>query len=143
MSLSKPVFSDLFTLSGRRNRSSYVLVQLATFIGVFVGVFVMFVGLAAIDKDTGTGLAAIIGGVTSLAGLVLIAGSLLSSWITAAQRVRDIGHAGPWCLLILVPYIGFVAALFILFAAGDTLVANRYGPSCITPTDVTGDNVHV
>ena len=39
--MSKPVFSDLFTFSGRRNRQSFIMFQIAAIVAVFFGLGVI------------------------------------------------------------------------------------------------------
>lgn len=126
--MSKPVFSDLFRFEGRRNRLSYLLVQLATWVGTAVGIFVGAYGLAI--YDTG-GAAAVGASALILFGFLIAFASILAAWITSAQRVRDMGHSGWFVFLQLIPYIGFVAGLVIAFVPGDTKIENRFGASCI------------
>ena len=126
--MSKPVFDDLFKFEGRRNRQSYLLIQLSTWVATAVGIFVAIFGAATLDQG---GFGVVIGAILGLAGIVLGAGAIASAWITSAQRCRDIGWPGWVCLAQLIPYVGFVAGLVIWIAPGDTLVENKYGPSCI------------
>jgi uncharacterized membrane protein YhaH (DUF805 family) len=44
-----------------------------------------------------------------------------------AQRFHDFGASGWWNLLSLVPFVGFIVFLILLFALGDKQ-ANRFGP---------------
>jgi uncharacterized membrane protein YhaH (DUF805 family) len=124
--MSKPIFSDVFQFSGRRNRKSCVLIQLVTFaaMAATLSVAILGVGLYGSGGATAVGASALI--FVGFAGFVA---ALVAAWATSAQRVRDIGYAGPWCLVQLLPYVGLIAGLFILFAAGDTRVTNKYGPS--------------
>jgi uncharacterized membrane protein YhaH (DUF805 family) len=127
MKSSKPVFEDLFKFSGRRNRKSYLLYQLASFIGLSICVFL---GVLSVSKLEGTSfylLGWAIGSVFFIAFLAIA----LSAWITSAQRCRDIGWAGWVCLIQLVPYIGWLAGLVIAIAVGDSYEDNKYGKSCI------------
>lgn len=127
--MSKPVFSDVFKFEGRRNRQSYVLVQIVTYIALVAGILVGFSGLALYGDG---GAVAVGASALILLGFGTALASIIAAWATAAQRVRDIGYAGPWCFTVLIPYVGFVAALFILFAAGDTRESNRFGDSELT-----------
>ncbi|MBS4044948.1 MAG: DUF805 domain-containing protein [Alphaproteobacteria bacterium] len=119
--MSKPVFSDLFRLSGRRNRKSYFMFLIAV-VAVQVGLTV-------------------IGGVVSasdvLVGVVLLAHFMLAIpfAIVAAQRCRDFGWTGWAVLIALIPIVGAIFGLAIIFIPG-TLGPNRYGPDPLGPEPV-------
>ena len=52
---------------------------------------------------------------------------IVSSWATGGQRCRDFGWTG-WAMLItLIPYIGWLWGIAIMFIPG-TQGPNRYGP---------------
>lgn len=122
--MSKPVFEDLFKFSGRRNRQSYIMLQLATIAIVLLGVgFITMVTVAAPTLGAILGFAGII-------GLIALA---VANWAAASQRIRDFGYSGVWALVLLIPYVGFAFSLALWFVPsneGD----NKYGPSQITPT---------
>jgi uncharacterized membrane protein YhaH (DUF805 family) len=126
MSKSKPVFEDLFKFKGRRNRWSYILVQLSAFAVMLAGIM-LAVGSIALFDDSVPFIGYLLALVFSAGAVAAIA----AAWITSAQRVRDIGHSGVWCLLQLIPYVGWIFALGILIMPGDTDEENKYGPSCI------------
>ena len=113
--MSKPVFEDVFALSGRRNRKSYLL------FGLLVLVIDLVVwGIAfAINSST-------IFWVAGLLSLPITVASIL----VAAQRCRDFGWTGWAVLIMLIPYIGGLFGLAILFIPGNR-GANRYGPDPI------------
>ncbi len=110
--MSKPVFSDLFTFSGRRNRKSYFLFWLA-----YVVVALVIGGVIGATEST---ILSVIGGLIILA--LLVAGCAV-----AAQRCRDFGWTGWATLIILIPAIGFFFSIALLFIPGD-VGQNRYGP---------------
>jgi uncharacterized membrane protein YhaH (DUF805 family) len=122
--MSKPVFQDVFKFSGRRNRQSYILVLLAQIAAL--------IGLAI----TGTISVAMLGSVAPLGWLLLLAtlaGFVTvawSGWATGSQRIRDFDRSGVWILLVLVPYVGWLVSLAIMFIP-STPGENRYGTSCI------------
>jgi uncharacterized membrane protein YhaH (DUF805 family) len=122
--MSKPVFQDVFKFSGRRNRQSYIYLLLSQ-IGALIGLSI----LAMIAT-------AMIASVAPLAYLLLIAvvagfvAVFVSGWANGSQRIRDFGHSGVWILLTLIPYVGWIVSLAIMFIPSDT-GENRYGPSCI------------
>jgi uncharacterized membrane protein YhaH (DUF805 family) len=124
--MSKPVFQDLFKFSGRRNRQSYILVQLSAFGTIVAGTMLAIGSLALFDSSV-----PFIGWLLALVFFATVVAAIAAAWITSAQRVRDIGHSGVWCLLQLIPYVGWVIGLGIIIMPGDTLVENRYGSSCI------------
>ena len=114
--MSKPVFDDIFAFSGRRNRKSYLL----WFVAVSVITLVVW-GLALVlsaSRDEWT--------MTVIAGLLSIPVAI-SSWAVEAQRCRDFGWTGWAVLLTLIPYVGWIFALAIIFIPGN-VGPNRYGP---------------
>lgn len=123
--MSKPIFQDLFKFSGRRNRQSYILLMLTQVVALFA-MFVMIGAAIALMDST----AAPIGYMLLLASFVLFVGIAVSGWASGSQRIRDFGQSGVWILLTLVPYIGWLVSLAIMFVPSDP-GENRYGPSCI------------
>jgi uncharacterized membrane protein YhaH (DUF805 family) len=130
--MSKPVFQDLFTFSGRRNRKSYFLylVAMMLFLTILWGAVVGVEHGGAhqfADLQSGYGQAG-----AGEVGAVIIAGILtflaaISGWIVAAQRCRDFGWTGWAVLITLLPAIGWLFGLALIFIPG-TLGPNRYGP---------------
>jgi uncharacterized membrane protein YhaH (DUF805 family) len=119
--MSKPVFSDLFSFSGRRNRKSYTLFALANF-----GVMAVIWMIAALIMD-GDENATVI----AIAGLLTLV-CVVSGWAVAAQRCRDFGWTGWALLLTALPVVGWIFALALFFIPG-TQGANRYGPDLLAP----------
>ena len=125
--MSKPVFTDLFTFSGRRNRQSFILFQIAS---IVTGFFTL--GVATALSVAAPAASPIIWFV----GIVVCIAIGVSNWAAASQRVRDFGQSGVWALVLLIPYIGpvfSIALWFIPSTEGD----NKYGPSQITAETVT------
>jgi uncharacterized membrane protein YhaH (DUF805 family) len=122
--MSKPVFQDVFKFSGRRNRQSYILVLLAQ-IGVLIGLSIVAVISAALLTSV-----AFLGWLLLLAVIAGFVAVCLSGWATGSQRIRDFGHSGVWILLTLIPYVGWIVCLAIMFVP-STEGENRYGASCI------------
>lgn len=115
--MSKPVFEDLFTFSGRRNRLSYFLASLALVTAIFA---VATIGGSIMVSSNGEAA----GFILILTGLIPL---VLINLAVTAQRIRDFGWTG-WAVLIsIIPYIGFVFMIAILFIPG-TQGPNRYGP---------------
>lgn len=112
--MSKPVFEDLFAFEGRRNRKSYIYYALTmTAISIVLGII-----LVPIAMGTG-GLGMVL--------FVLYIPIIVSSCAVGSQRCRDFGWSG-WAILIgLIPYVGFLFTLAILFIPGNQ-GENRYGP---------------
>jgi uncharacterized membrane protein YhaH (DUF805 family) len=122
--MSKPVFQDLFKFSGRRNRQSYIFVLLAQ-IGALIGLGIMAViAVALLTSVAPLGWLLLL---ATLAGFVTVA---WSGWATGSQRIRDFDRSGVWILLVLVPYVGWLVSLGIMFVP-STPDENRYGASCI------------
>jgi uncharacterized membrane protein YhaH (DUF805 family) len=119
--MSKPVFEDLFKFSGRRNRQSFIYLQLATLVAIFLGIGI----ITAI-----TSVAPAVGGVLAILGIIGFIALAVANWAAASQRIRDFDQSGVWALAILIPYIGplFSLALWLIPSSEGT---NKYGPSCI------------
>jgi uncharacterized membrane protein YhaH (DUF805 family) len=122
--MSKPVFQDVFKFSGRRNRQSYILVLLAQ-IGALIGLAIIAtISVAMLGSVAALGWLLLL---ATLAGFVTVA---WSGWATGSQRIRDFDRSGVWILLVLVPYVGWLVSLAIMFIP-STPGENRYGTSCI------------
>lgn len=130
--MSKPVFENIFTLSGRRNRKSYFLFGLA--LTALLSVLIMVPLGFAFSMDSPhaqpgeMGMAMMTGvsvGSVILAGILAVP-ALISGLIVGAQRCRDFGWTGWAVLLMLIPYVGSLFALAILLVPGST-GPNRYG----------------
>ena len=53
---------------------------------------------------------------------------LVYSVLIAKRRFNDLNHSGWWQLLLYIPYIGIIPAIYMLFWPG-TKGSNNYGPS--------------
>lgn len=110
--MSKPVFEDLFTFSGRRNRKSYALLMLA-----FLPLPILTVVVAMVTK-------------TDIGSIVALLILLSWAWFVAVatvQRLNDIGWTGwlGWGLIFLP--IGLFLELALLLIPGE-LGPNEEGP---------------
>ena len=122
--IGKPVFEDLFTFSGRRNRKSYILLQL-------LYILIQIVFLITIS-------------IIGIVGFVVVLFAAFCSFIVTAQRLRDIGLPGKLCLLFLIPSlidlflfgttfalisitVGFTGWIVLMSIPG-TVGENKYGP---------------
>lgn len=112
--MSKPIFEDIFTFSGRRNRKSYLFYTLAVTAITLVAAFV----IGFLSAATG-GLGIILA--------VLLLPVIVSSWAVGSQRCRDFGWTGWAILLTMIPYLGLVFVVILLVVPG-TVGENRYGP---------------
>jgi uncharacterized membrane protein YhaH (DUF805 family) len=124
--MSKPVFEDLFKFSGRRNRQSYIYLLLAQIgAAILLSIVAMF-AFAMIASVAALGYLLLL---AVLAGFVAVA---VSAWASGSQRIRDFGQSGVWILLTLVPYVGWIVSLAIMFVPG-TDGDNRYGADQLKP----------
>ncbi|MEQ9643620.1 MAG: DUF805 domain-containing protein [Alphaproteobacteria bacterium] len=131
--MSKPVMSDLFKFSGRRNRKSYLFFLLGVIAIeiVLTAVFGAAGGLAggmmddgaAANPDAAGGMAI---GMTVVLGVIFLVVVVMSIAV-GAQRCRDFGWTGWAMLLVLVPFIGWIFALALIFIPGNQ-GPNKYGP---------------
>jgi uncharacterized membrane protein YhaH (DUF805 family) len=114
--MSKSVTEDLFSFRGRRNRKSYILASLLV---AAVMLVVWIIATAVSFASNGYALMIV-------AGLVTIPLAIMA-WALGSQRCRDFGWTG-WAMLItLIPYVGWLFAIAIMFVPG-TQGPNRYGP---------------
>lgn len=122
--MSKPVFEDIFKFSGRRNRQSYVYLLLAQIGAAILLTIVGMFGFALLASVPALAYLVLL---AMLAGFVAVA---VSAWASGSQRIRDFGHSGVWILLTLVPYVGWIVSLAIMFVPSSE-GENKYGASCI------------
>lgn len=121
--MSKPVFEDLFKFSGRRNRQSFIFLQLATVVAALLIVGIVTTLTVAVPS---------LGGILWAIGAVAFLAMVVANWAAASQRIRDFGQSGVWALVLLIPYIGplFSIALWLIPGTdGD----NRYGADQTKP----------
>lgn len=130
--MSKPVTSDLFKFSGRRNRKSYFLflvvmivvwIILGVIFGVAGGLGAAMMGGADASADSGGGMAI---GMSVVIGIIAIVLAVMSIAV-GSQRCRDFGWTGWAMLLSLIPIVGVIFALALLFIPGNK-GPNKYGP---------------
>ena len=119
--MSKPVFSDLFKFSGRRNRQSFIYLQLASIVAVLLGV-----GIATVI----TSMVPAVGAIFWFIFIVGFIAMAVANWAGASQRIRDFGQSGVWALVTLIPYVGPVFSI-ALWLIPSNEGENKYGPSCI------------
>jgi uncharacterized membrane protein YhaH (DUF805 family) len=118
---SKPIFENLFTWSGRRNRKSYIFQQLA-FIGIIIA-GVVLAGVVAL-------VVPVLGGLIYFATVIVGIALLVATVASIAQRIRDVGYPGWLAVILLVPFVNLAVQVALAVAPsqeGD----NRYGPSQI------------
>lgn len=113
---SKPVFSDLFTPSGRRNRKSFFYFGVAALSLIVASLTCAFVIGRAIQSAVPVILAVV--------GVVVP--TLCSAIFVSAQRLRDFGWPGAAALLFVVPALGQLLNIALLVIPG-TVGPNRYG----------------
>ena len=132
--MSKPVFQDVFRLSGRRNRKSYFLFALSAFTLMAVVALLAVAQMGMLRSgDMSKHMAELGMGGMAIVGVVLLAISV-AGWLVAAQRCRDFGWTG-WAVLInLIPYVGWLFGVALLFIPG-TYGPNRYGPDPVAPSE--------
>jgi uncharacterized membrane protein YhaH (DUF805 family) len=121
--MSKPVTEGLFSFSGRRNRKSYILASLLIF--AVVAVLWAIIGTITYNVDGN--------GPLWIAGLLSIPAAV-AGWALGGQRCRDFGWTG-WAMLItLIPYVGWLFGVAIMFIPGNQ-GPNRYGPDPLLSAD--------
>lgn len=124
--MSVPVFSHVFTLSGRRNRKSFFLYALfclllcAVMMGAMNPLALSFLGTNPIEWGLQAWL-------IMFGAFILV----LTGGIVGAQRCRDFGWTGWAVLLAYLPFVGGMFWIAMFFIPG-THGPNRYGPDPIT-----------
>ena len=102
----------LFSASGRIGRMEYFL----TVAGIWLAVFAIWAITAVLDAPT-------------ILLLLMLAGWLVATIVTAIadiKRLHDFDQSGWLVLLNLVPFVGFILVLFLLFK-GSSPGLNQYG----------------
>ncbi|HDZ53026.1 hypothetical protein LCGC14_0408320 [marine sediment metagenome] len=117
--MSKPVLEDLFKWSGRRDRKSYALLNLAMF-GFGMAATVLWIIEAELSGDPDTAFG------TLIVLIVMFCVMGVSSIATTAQRCRDLGMPGVVSAVIMLPYAGIAAWIAILVMPGDK-GPNKFG----------------
>lgn len=120
-----PTFSEAFpmvmkkyaTFSGRASRPEFWYFWLTCFLVNFVfNLIAQLVG----QESAASGIIAIVQGLFSLAVVI-------PQIACGVRRLHDTNRTGWWCLLLLVPVIGWI--IFLIFLAGaPTPGTNMYGP---------------
>ena len=120
-----PTFSEAFpmvmkkfaTFSGRASRPEFWYFWLTCFLVNFI--FNMIVQLVG-QESAVSNIVAIVQGLFSLAVIIPYIA-------VAVRRLHDTNRTGWWCLLLLVPVIGWII-LLIFLAGAPTPGTNMYGP---------------
>lgn len=102
------------TFSGRAQRAEYWFFTLFFVIGIFVLSFIDGM-IGTFNTEAGLGL---LGGV-----FILV--HLLPSIAVSVRRLHDIGRAGWWYLIVIIPLIGPI--VFFIFSVLDSNEDNQYG----------------
>lgn len=108
--MSKPVFSDLFSFSTRRNRKSYLLLTIALLVPNLIASVIINVAPDA-----------------ALVVLIVLLPLIIIGLSSAVQRLHDADKSGLWMLFMLVPIANLILTFYLLFAKG-TPGQNTYGP---------------
>lgn len=105
------MLGNIFSFHGRRGRLSYFMTWLLLIVigGIVGGLF------CSTGSESGI-----------IFALLIATLGLWPGFAIGAQRFHDFGASGWWNLLSIVPFVGFIIFLILLFAPGDKQ-ANRYG----------------
>jgi uncharacterized membrane protein YhaH (DUF805 family) len=114
-----------FAMSGRIGRVRYLGYSVALGL-LLMPVFIIFLLVMGASVIAGRGVEAISAGfVFGLLALTVVA--TIAGVSIGRRRLHDLGKSGWYLLLSLVPLIGFLFALYLIFAPGES-EANDYGP---------------
>lgn len=109
----------IFALNGRIGRVQYILYGFAmSFVFMFILAVVVGIGTAASGGEPP--ILSILGG-----GAAYIA-MIAYGFILSKRRLNDLNQTGWLSLLMLIPVVNFILALFLWFAPGDA-GQNKYG----------------
>ncbi len=118
----------MLSASGRLGRVRYIGYSVALSLVAFALMFVVSLLAAVFPQE----LAAV--ALPLLFGIVAI-GATVVSFMLGIQRLHDLDLSGWWVLVLLVPIVGALFALYLLLAPG-TQGANRFGS--MPPPNTTG-----
>ena len=108
-----------FTLSGRRNRTDYIVYQILLFVLVAV-MWLIYYGLDVF------GTPFLIQWIFLFPLIVVYLGAIISVFVAGAQRYRDIGWPGWAVFLTIIPLAGYVVWILLMVLPGAE-GENRYG----------------
>ena len=126
--LSEPAGNDTYTpkflsLDGRIGRVRYLAYSIGAGL-LMIPVMLLLVGMSAFTGSIADSAA---GG--SVFGAIISYGlSFAITVILARRRLHDLGKSAWLGVLLFVPFLNLIVALWMLFAAGDQ-GANEYGPA--------------
>ena len=112
----------MFAFSGRIGRGRYLLYSMIynLILGLFVGLLSAAFGMTGmLEGEAAAGFSGLI--------LVFYAVSIAIFFILVRRRLNDLDRSGWWGLLIVVPLVNLILALYLLLGPG-TDGANRFGP---------------
>lgn len=114
----------VFALSGRIGRARYFLYSMVynVILGLVVGLLVAAFGATDVglaEGDMSSGFSLVFGAFYVVGFAVFL--------ILVRRRLNDMDRSGWWGLLLIVPLVNLILALYILFGKG-THGANRFGP---------------
>ena len=113
----------ILSFNGRIGRLRYLAYGIgANFLLMLV--MVPLVGASALMGGTPEGMSAV--GMAALA--VFYVATIVISVMFAKRRLNDLNRSGWWILLLLVPLVNFILAIYLLFFPG-TEGANNFGPA--------------
>jgi uncharacterized membrane protein YhaH (DUF805 family) len=117
------MFKAPFSFDGRIRRIEYFLSGLVCGVVVWIA---MLLGVGTFLLGAGSGSAA-----GSAFGLLIgVVAIIAAIWFSLAQgikRLHDLDKSGWLILICYIPFIGWIFALYMLFADG-TVGPNQYGP---------------
>ncbi len=111
----QPVF---FSLSGRIGRARYVAYMMGAIALMMVAVFGIALLMTLVGKVGGV--------VMTFLPLLMAVLIMAANFVFVIRRLHDMNRTGWLSLLALVPFVGIVFGLWVLFGPGDK-EANQYG----------------
>jgi len=109
-----------FNFEGRIDRTQFLIGNLILF--AYTILVPLFLAMVMVNLFGGMGNIA-----TSLLIIAATIVSIVANFALIIKRLHDINLSGWWSLVVLIPYIGIIAAIIIYFIPG-TPIENRFGP---------------
>jgi len=127
MNDSKATKNTIFAPRGRINRTKFLMYS--GFLGYAI-VFIIAMLLVA-NNLTKTSFVALL--IISLVFVLLALFCMTLALFLSARRLHDLGYHGALSLLLLIPFVGFVMVILLIFAPGKNN-PNEYGNPPAAPT---------
>jgi uncharacterized membrane protein YhaH (DUF805 family) len=105
---------EVMTIHGRIGRLRYLAYTSVASLVILAVMAVVMLGLGFISPAL------------AMVGMILVIPVIVVSFVMAKRRLNDMDRSGWWSVLTLVPFVGMIVSLVLLFYPGDK-GSNDYG----------------